>query len=98
MAGSEPPDRSGAGGPGDEGSGAHRWHDRDTEPIPRARNDVPPPEPAPVYEEVVDDVVTDPFIGEDGEPLHGGGTYYEDPPRFTDEELSGLHGGDPGPS
>ena len=51
MAGSEPPDRSGAGGPGDEG-GAHRWHDRDTEPIPRARNDVPPPEPEPVYEEV----------------------------------------------
>jgi membrane protein YdbS with pleckstrin-like domain len=74
MAGEEPPEPTDA-----DDSGRRRWQDRDTEPIPRARPNNPPPEPD----------YTNPYAG----PEH----VFHDPPRFTDEEFSGLHG-DPGPS
>jgi membrane protein YdbS with pleckstrin-like domain len=85
MAGEEPPEFPDPSEPSDaDESSRRRWQDRDTEPIPRARPSGPPasdPDDDPDY--------TDPYSG----PEH----VFHDPPRFTDEEFSGLHG-DPGPS
>jgi membrane protein YdbS with pleckstrin-like domain len=97
MAGSEP---TGTG----ESDG--RFHDRETEPIPRrpptfARG---PLDPDPEPERVVPDPPPDPIdLDPDddyGDPFVGGpagGGYYDEPPTFSDDEFSGLSG-DPGPS
>jgi membrane protein YdbS with pleckstrin-like domain len=85
MVGSEPPD---AGEPGDR-----RWQDRDTEPIPRARPmGADPEEPEPYS------TGPEPYAaGPEPSRMAGGPYFDEPPPRFTDDEFSGLHGGDPGP-
>jgi membrane protein YdbS with pleckstrin-like domain len=96
MAGSEP---TGMGGSDD------RFQDRETEPIPRR----PPPiarepiGPEPIESErIVPDPPPEPYIADPeddyGDPFVGGGYYGDEPPRFTDDEFSGLTGGDPGPS
>src|SRR5262245_5614596 len=72
--------------PGADDAGRHRWQDRDTEPIPRARPTEPPPQPSPP-----------PSTPDYTNPYAGPEQVFHDPPRFTDEEFSGLHG-DPGPS
>jgi membrane protein YdbS with pleckstrin-like domain len=89
MAGSEP---TGTG----ESDG--RFHDRETEPIPRRRpsyaREPIDPEPERVVPDPIDpdDQYGDPFVGGPA-----GGGYYDEPPTFTDDEFSGLSG-DPGPS
>jgi membrane protein YdbS with pleckstrin-like domain len=105
MAGSEP---TGTGG-----SDEWRFQDRETEPIPRrpppiAREPIAPEPPVdPIVPEPIipDPIVPDPIVpdpdDEVGDPFvggPGGGGYYDEPPRFTDDEFSGLTGGDPGPS
>jgi hypothetical protein len=86
MAGTQPPE-------GDEPS---RWHDRDTEPIPRARPSQPDPRPLLDDEDDYDE----PFVP-DPTPIGGGGYYddepsrptFEDRPSFTEDEFSGVRGG-----
>src|SRR3954464_11425693 len=78
MAGPQPP----AGGDNS------RWHDRDTEPIPRAR----PSQPEP-------DDFDEPYVA-DPTPI-GGGCHcdgpppldYQERPSFTEDEFSGVRGG-----
>jgi membrane protein YdbS with pleckstrin-like domain len=104
MAGSEPTGMGGSDG---------RFHDRETEPIPRrpppiarepigpepieSQRIVPDPPPDPIVPEPIvpdpEDEFGDPFVGGPA-----GGGYYDEPPTFTDDEFSGLTGGDPGPS
>jgi len=94
MAGSEP---TGTGG-----SDERRFQDRETEPIPRR----PPPIVQPITPEPpVDPIVPEPIVpdldDEIGDPFvggPGGGGYYDEPPRFTDDEFSRLPGVDPGPT
>ncbi len=78
MTGSQPP----------EGGDTPRWHDRDTEPIPRAR----PSQPEP-------DDFDEPYVA-DPTPIGGGSYYDEQPvadyperPSFTEDEFSGVRGG-----
>jgi membrane protein YdbS with pleckstrin-like domain len=78
MTGSQPP----------EGGDTPRWHDRDTEPIPRAR----PSQPEP-------DEFDEPYVA-DPTPIGGGSYYdeqpaadYEERPSFTEDEFSGVRGG-----
>src|SRR6185312_10670002 len=59
------------------------------EPIESQRI-VPDPPPDPIIPDPEDEF-GDPFVGG---PAGG----YYDPPTFTDDEFSGLTGGDPGPS
>jgi membrane protein YdbS with pleckstrin-like domain len=84
MTGPQPP----------EGGDPPRWHDRDTEPIPRARPSQPERDP---YDE---DELDEPYVA-DPTPI-GGGSYYDEQPRveydedrpsFTEDEFSGVRGG-----
>jgi hypothetical protein len=89
-----------------------RFHDRETEPIPRrppiAREPIGPEPiaseriaPDPPAEPIVPDPIVPDPEDEFGDPFVGvpaGGGYYDEPPTFTDDEFSGLTGGDPGPS
>ncbi|MET7421251.1 PH domain-containing protein [Dactylosporangium sp. NPDC005555] len=79
--------------PSAEEPGARRWEDRDTEPIPRAR---------PTSSDADDYADADPYNdGAQSARLGGYGRddYYVDegPPTFTEDEFSGLRGGDSGP-
>ena len=78
--------------------GPSRFHDRETEPIPRARPDLSPDDPT-VVSSVPDYEQTDRgagrFVGSASPE-----TYYtvdEVPPRFSEDEFVGLTG-DPGPA
>jgi membrane protein YdbS with pleckstrin-like domain len=73
--------------------GRERWQDRDTEPMPRARPDPPPNEPPPPGAPPAGPGPETRYT----EAFTDGGMVFGEPPRFTDEELSGLRGGEPGP-